>query len=129
MWWKVYVWLLAVALFISYLAILVSSPALVDFIDIPISIVAWLGLFAFAYRKRLAVAKFWQAWFFVIVIWDIVYNGYFHLYLGIGQQIDGVGSVEAREVLFSLILLTPEYVALYLYGYKRTGIWTDEPEI
>lgn len=90
MWWKLYNWLLLILLVATYAMILADTPTLVDLIDIPISLVAWSGLCAFAHRKKLGAAKIWQIWFFVIVIWDITYNIFFDLYLGVGQKVENV---------------------------------------
>ena len=105
--------------------ILAGTPSLVDLIDIPISLIAWSGLYAFVHRKKFSAARLWQVWFFVIVIWDITYNVFFDLYLGIGQKVEDVEPTTALCTLTALIFLVPEYVALYLYGCKGETIWNE----
>lgn len=121
--WKIYGFLMVVLLVPTWFLILSGSPAVVDYVDVPVSVVAWLGFFSFAYRRPLFTARFWQVWFVVIVLWDIVYNLYFHLHLGIGQQLGEWDSGSVYDALLTILLLVPLYAALYRYGFRSPEIW------
>lgn len=126
MWWKIYTWLLAVFLVLSYSFIIAATPTIVDLIDIPISIVAWLGLLAFSYSKRFLFEPFWRTWLVMIIGWDIIYNFVFAGLLGIGQEIQGMDPVTVVEAVVGLVLLVPEYYAIFLYGFRRQEIWYEK---
>ena len=121
--WKIYFWCLSILLLFTYGSIFSDSPSAVDFLDAPFSGIALSGLFAFAYGKRFVNRHFWRVWLIVIVCWDLIYNLVFTHYLGIAHP-ELTGSV--AETLMGLVLLMPEYIALYLYGYRSDNLWVVE---
>ena len=123
--WKIYFWLLGVLLVLAYVMLLSSHPTVFDFLDVPISLVALAGGFAFAYKRRLISKGFWRLWLVAIVAWDLAYNLLLTDMLGLAQQLEGEESGTAATLVFWATIV-PEYVAIYLYGYRRDTIWSEE---
>ena len=88
------------------------------YFDLPISIVALVGLYGYAFRKRIGHPNLWKVWLVVIVLWDMFYNlflsGWTHLELP-----DMVAFLLAYGILF------PEYFALYMYGFRSGELWQN----
>ena len=76
-------------------------------IDIPLTIMALLGLFFLASQKAFLKPTFWKAYFFIYIAWDIFMTV-------IPRQIIPI------HVIQRLIFLLPLYIALYLYAFRTT---------
>ncbi len=113
--WKIYFWLLSLLLFAAYVIIAIDGLTVFDVMDIPISIIALIGLYGFAFKKKIFVKEFWKLWAFVIVLWDISYNFFLATY----------PDVSKFETAMVLLILLPEYVALSLYAYFPTTLWKE----
>ena len=89
-----------------------------DWLDIPISIGALIGLYGFSYQRRIGQGKFWQNWFYGIILWDIL----FIFYLS-----ESPFELESEtEGLIFLALAIPWYIALYLYGFRSDNLWKSQ---
>lgn len=122
--WKIYFWILLILLLIAYSAILMAMPSVWDFIDPIFSLIALAGVFAYGYKKKLFSANFWRIWLLVIISWDLTYNILLTDYLGVAQQLRSITEEETfYEELFSWVLIIPEYIALYLLGFKSVALW------
>ena len=122
--WKIYFWVLFLLLIIAYAMILTTSPTFWDILDPIVSFVALAGVFAYAYKKKIFSANFWKTWFVVIIIWDLTYNIVLTEYLGVAQDI-GSSLEEGTPIdhILSILIIIPEYIALYLLGVKSPDIW------
>ena len=76
-------------------------------IDIPLTIMALLGLFLLAAQKAFLKPIFWKAYFFIYIAWDIFMTV-------IPRQIIPM------HVIQRVIFLLPLYIALYLYAFRTT---------
>lgn len=104
--------------------ILSATPSTWDYLDTMFSLVALAGFFAYAYKKKLLSAKFWKFWLVIFILWDLTYNLIISYHLGLAQQLGpDHRAATLNEMLFGLVFLIPEYVALYLLGFKSQGIW------
>lgn len=121
--WKIYTWLLAVLLVLAYSVILSANPAIVDFIDMPLSLVAWLGLWAYSYNRGIFSKHLWMAWLPLIVVWDATYNLYFEMYLGVGQSAGEEEPTTPVGMAIGYLFILPEYLALYRLGYSSSALW------
>ena len=50
--WKIYAWFLAIVIAAAYGIVIWEGLGVRDAIDIPISLVALIGVFGYAYKKR-----------------------------------------------------------------------------
>ena len=109
--WKIYFWFILFLLVISYIPIFIKREAVLLHIwDLVVSVPSLAGLFCFAYKKIWLPASFWKIYFFVIVVWDLVFN------LVITPKIDAHYTVLDAALGFGIML--PLYIGLYLYAYK-----------
>lgn len=107
--WKIYTWILAACLAVAYYDIFSETAKIPDFLDIPISLVALVGLFGYAYNKKIGKRRFWQFWLLLLIPWDILYNFFLAKHPDVPKILVVVG----------IVLFLPEYIALYRYSFTR----------
>ena len=119
-----YLLLLAFFLCASAVSVLGESPTVFDWLDVPMSIAALVGVFGFVFRMRIFRPGFWQVFMPVLVAWDITYN------LVLAGQLDlalrPLGEDLWAYLVVGLALLVPMYVVLFLYTYRSRSIWAGE---
>ena len=109
MFWKIYFWVFTILIIVGYASGEFSSNW--DIIDLPASICAFVGLFSYAYKKRILNRIFWKSFLPIYIIWDLTYN------LALSPEY----SEEPTEyiyVLIAYIFVVPLYIALYRYAFK-----------
>ncbi len=84
--------------------------------------VALLGLFGYAYEMRFLNVYTWRMLLPVILVWDATLAAF--SYAEIHSEI----SVEDQSLLYrsmaiGFILVIPQYIALYFYGFRSREIW------
>lgn len=92
-----------------------ESFGIVDFLDYAFCVVAIVGMWGFSYGKDILVQQFWKVFSIFIIAWDVF------------VAFDTISSdPEYHKPFFIvfflivyLIIVLPEYVSLYLYGFKR----------
>lgn len=77
---------------------------LITCLDVPITSLALLGLFLFAFRKTCFPQIIWKVYFFVYLSWDIAIN----------VVMTGFEIIN----LSGFLLLLPLYVSFYFYGFR-----------
>lgn len=77
--------------------------------DILISVFSFLGMFAYAYRKRYFSPKFWKVYLFLIILWEFVYN-----VLILSDEFE----ILIADLAIFYVFAIPNYIALYLYAFK-----------
>ncbi|MFH1564504.1 MAG: hypothetical protein ABIC82_01505, partial [bacterium] len=107
-----------------------------DIIDLLISVIALLGLYAFCWNKKILNQMFWKIFFLANIAWMIVLT---YIIPPSQQLIEKLPEKEMMVfqqniflfstigLIISLILLLPLFVALYSYGFKN-NIWKDRKE-
>ena len=108
-----------------YLALIISFHLLmefkdhepfetIDYFDYPLVFIALLGVFGYAFGKKILFAKFWQIYLFLIILWDLYRNFYDFDYSSMRS------SFELLLMLSLYVLIyTPVYIAIYLYGHEN----------
>jgi hypothetical protein len=125
--WKVYSVIFSLLLLFAYYDFISKGITIYDFADIVISLTALTGLLGYSFSKKIHSQTLWRIWLLVIVIWDLFYNLYLTAILGVAQGVSQGGeNVTIVEMLIAFIFTFPEYVALYLYGYKSTALWENK---
>lgn len=122
--WKIYFFILTGLLLVLY-AITFSGPleGVLHYLDVPISMVALLGIYGYAFKRPIGHYNLWKIWFFVIVLWDGFYN-LIPFKAAVFQPSDLVA------ILIGYGIIIPGYVALYLYGFRSQSLWerkTQQP--
>ena len=118
--WKIYFWFLVVIVVNGYSSMFSAYLIFYDYLDIPFSILGLVGLFGYAYKKKLLCPNIWKICFFLIVIWEI-FNTFF---IPFHANRELVGQNEEFYVKFiSLFIALPLYISLFLYGFRSKEIW------
>lgn len=114
--WRLYAILLGIGLLFMYVTVLLSSFRPVYLVDLPITVAAYIGLLGYSLQCRIGRRPFWRLLGVVFVCWELLFN-----FVLSAESLKEVGVTTAA--LFMLILLLPEYVALWLYGHRSSEIW------
>jgi hypothetical protein len=120
MWWKVYIVFVLALQFHSYRQLFAIEPISDNYAGLAFSIIEIFGLMGFIAQRRLVAATFWKIFLWACLCWDI-YGSLtaFDWYRGWNPKI----FIMIPALLSPLIFYLPLYRALYLYGYRSTGIW------
>ena len=116
MFWKIFIW---VYLSISVFLFTLIEPTIFLVSDVIIWLITLVGLFGYAYEKRIFNNIFWRIWLFVKISWDVYFNFLDDL---ITQSKLPVYNDIPAYILFACILLTC-YIGIYSYGYKNVEFW------
>ncbi len=84
-----------------------------------------LGMFGFAYDKVVLRDIVWRCWLPAVILWDAWIIG-----LDLFSEVNGIDvtfGIIASLLIF--VISMPEYVALYLYGFRSNQIWTGRERI
>jgi len=121
--WKIYLFAMLGLLVPFYASMGVAWMQPMDIIDVCATSLGLVGLFGFAYRRRIGNRSFWRAWLPAQVLWDLALI----LILapaGLANQFpDAEVSTTVLEDLVGLLVLVPLYAALYLYGHRSSEVW------
>jgi len=119
--WKIYFFISLITLLVSpfYYVLEPSTFKIKDAIDYIVWSIGLLGLFGFAYQRRIINVLFWKVWFFILVVWDTSFtiNSFFEEPV----KFDGL-SIFIAAMIF-IVLILPQYFAIYLFGFKSAQIW------
>ena len=119
-WWKTYFWLVAGLLVVDVVRFPLhysETLELTDIVDYGTWLFSLIGLFGFAYSKIILSKRLWQVLLPIVVLWDI--RIWINLY---AYESVGVAVVAG-------ILILPEYLALYFYGYRSNPLWASKNSI
>lgn len=120
-WWKMYFWSIGL-LAVGAIAADVYEQRRVEVFNV-VDYATWIlslaGVFGYAYSRALLHKRFWQVWLPLAVGWDL---------LALIRQYTANPGADLAPLVFVLfivaILFVPEYVALYLYGYRSDALWS-----
>ena len=111
--WKIYFWFILINVVITY--ILQGFSRLWVIADLFIYFIAFVGLFAFIWKKNILNKLFWKTYFFVQIIWNIFYLYFLPLPEKITESFE---MSQFSMATISIIIYIPLFFALYLYGFK-----------
>lgn len=111
--WRVYTFILMVLLIGSYTA--VPEFRSWEYADFIITCTAFFGFASFAFGVRVLHPLFWKCCFVVAVVWDFYYN------LFVPPVFTEITNPSASYLML-IFTIFPEYLGLYLYGFKNLVI-------
>jgi hypothetical protein len=114
--WKLYAVALGLLLCLMYPTVMLSRFRPIYLLDLPITLLAYLGLVGYAFRRKLGSRHIWKGVCVVFVGWEFVFNFFLS-----SESLEQVGIVGVA--LWMAVLLVPEYVALWRYGYRSQDLW------
>ena len=122
LWWRVFFSLSAIMVGLGILVVpFITGLGPLDIIDFAASIVAMIGVYGFAYYKRIGGVVFWRYFFYFMLLESILFiivmplagaNRYGQL-----TELDGF---YIFEIAYAYLVL----MALYLYAYRRPFVWS-----
>ena len=110
--WKIYLWLAA----ITYAGVTLYTglrASLSLWVEVAVTLVAFIGLYGYAYSKQIGNVRFWKAWLFVLVCWDLV------------SALVHVKMLSVLMLAPFLWFFMPLCVALYRYGFHSPTLWVS----
>lgn len=100
-------------LFILYVFLKLNFPLdwknPVQFLDTMIVLPSLIGLYGYIYRRRFLDVSLWRIYFCILVTWD-----FYHHFIVV-RAFAG----ELQEMIFFFILLTPLYLANFMYAFME----------
>lgn len=126
MFWRIYSVALALVLLPTYSIIMKASPGIFDYLDMIISVGALMGFVGYAYEFRIISMKLWQVYFFLVIAWDLFYNIIISMALNLAVHLPYEEKTSWVGVLVSFAIIIPEYIALFLYGFKSEMLWEGQ---
>lgn len=117
--WKVYFVIITIISGASFLWL--GIPRIYEAIDILIRGVSLLGLFGYAWEYGFIGKGFWKIFFFVMIIWNIVYDYFIPLPEKVAESLQRQSPSSAATT--GLIFFIPLIVAIFLYAYNRDDLW------
>lgn len=119
-WWQTYFWSIGLLAAGAIVYDVYAQPRVqaFDVVDYATWIISLAGVFGFAYSKTILHKRVWQVWLPLAVGWDLV---------TLARQYSSAGTDPVSLVFVLVIvglLFVPEYVALYLYGYRSDSLWS-----
>lgn len=121
--WKIY-FVFYVLISILGVASLFFIPDLgwAEYIGVPISILATVGLFGFTFLKRIYTPKFW---FFVFIV-NVLYFLIYCFMSGTDLEEDMSEKVYYISQAIGFLLYLPMYIGLYLYSKADDPAWKTD---
>jgi len=113
---KIYLWLMVISIPVLLTFEITDTETLeiMDFLDYFFWAIALVGVFGYCYGKKLLTQKFWKTYLPFVVIWDL-----FISYTEIHNDPEFSDPILLSVVIIlGLIIILPEYIGLYQYGYK-----------
>lgn len=109
---KIYL-VFVILLFLTFDFISEDPLTMLEYIDYTIWLISLLGVFGYAFNKKIFNKQFWQVLLLFKILWDVFVN--FH-------DFDFSYTTQAPKLAFLFLLfliLIPTYVAIYLYGHEN----------
>lgn len=120
---KSFFWLTSMLVSLSLISLIIKQTAtFMDRLDLFLTIVATIGLYGFAYSKKIASIVFWRYYFYFGLIETFIYT--------VALPMMGFERYEMPFVFNGHYILELSYAVvllyfLYLYAYRSPSIWTD----
>jgi hypothetical protein len=125
MFWRIYAVVFALVSLINYSVLMKASPGMWDYLDMAISVGALMGFVGFAFEFRIISMNLWKVYFFLAISWDIFYSFIIVKMLDLAVHLPNEEKMTWATLAVSFALLIPEYICLYLYGYRSEPLWEE----
>lgn len=120
--WKFYFFFYSSLVVWSYLAGWGSRGLVYEYLDIPMQITLFTGLYGYAFKKIIWRAGFWRKYLPFIIGWDLV-----GILIDYEPYQNNEGEVLIGIVIFILYTITiPAYMAIYFYSHKSEELWNPQ---
>ncbi|HEY8100991.1 MAG TPA: hypothetical protein VIF82_09565 [Burkholderiaceae bacterium] len=119
-WWKIYFFLITAISAIGLVAILLSKTVgWLDYLAVPISLIGTVGLFGYAFNRKILLPKFWLYFVVVDLSFSIAYE-----FLGKVDLSDGMAqNGHVISAIIGWLFSFPGYYAIFRYSSPSTDPW------
>ena len=104
--WKIYF------LYIGVVFLLLTFPfqaeTVSEWLDLALMVPSLVGLFGYAFKRRILFPQIWKLYFILLLFWDF----YYHFVIVLPQE----SNWDASALIF-IVTLLPLYIALFNYGF------------
>jgi len=123
--WKIYFFIFVGLTSLEFISESIETT-IWDIVNIPIMIMATIGLYGYVFSKNFCKQYFWLCFFVFLIIWDAMYL----IVVGIPPDPE-LTEMENKYInLFAItlhyILMIPAYIGLLLYGLPSNKLWKDD---
>ena len=123
--WKIYFFIFVGLTSLEFISESIETT-IWDIVNIPIMIMATIGLYGYVFSKNFYKQYFWLCFFVFLIIWDAMY----FIVVGIPPDPE-LTEMENKYIdLFAIILtyisMTPAYIGLLFYGLPSNKLWKDD---
>ena len=121
-WWKIYFFIITLLSFVGMTSFLLSeSVGIVDYIEALLLLIATVGLFGYAFSKKVLFPKFWVPFLVFYLVAGLIYEP-----LSSVDMRQGVSDSEYYiGLLIGYIISLPAYYGLYKYGNENELAWQN----
>jgi len=126
--WKIYFFIFVGLTSLEFISESIETT-IWDIVNIPIMIMATIGLYGYVFSKNFYKQYFWLCFFVFLIIWDAMY----FIVVGIPPDPE-LTEMENKyinlfAIILTYILVTPAYIGLLFYGLPSNKLWkVDSPE-
>lgn len=134
MWFKIYFWVL---IFLSVLAVMqdfgkVTYFYFIDWVDLVIAIISFIGLYAYVFKKNIFTLAFWKIFFWIFTIsylFEFIYTftpleeafplpALFKSAFT-RDMVEQQGVTLEQALMFGIIITIPQFYALFKLAYSK----------
>jgi len=130
--WKIYFWLI-VCVSIWGLSFTLSheNSGLIEIIDIPMGLIATIGLFGYVFSKRIYKQSFWICFFWIFLAYSLVSPFLSEIEFSPPDDPELSAAenkfINTFSMIFSFVLIIPlflpSYIGLLLYALPSNKLW------
>ncbi len=112
--WRIY---LVVMVGVAVWTVFPLPRELAEIFSLLVSLVGLIGLFGFAFQRRIARRLFWRIWFGLTLFSIAATFSMFIGMLSLGFE------VQLQWLVVLVVLNLPMYYALFMYAYRSPHVW------
>ena len=120
--WKIYFFIFVGLTSLEFISESIETT-IWDIVNIPIMIMATIGLYGYVFSKNFYKQYFWLCFFVFLIIWDAMY----FIVVGIPPDPELTEMenkyIDLFAIILTYILMTPAYIGLLLYGLPSNKLW------
>ena len=123
--WKIYFFIFVGLTSLEFISESIETT-IWDIVNIPIMIIAIIGLYGYVFSKNFYKQYFWLCFFVFLIIWDAMY----FIVVGIPPDPELTEMenkyIDLFAIILTYILMTPAYIGLLFYGLPSNKLWKDD---
>ena len=132
--WKIYFWLIiCVSVWGLNYTLSHENSGLIEIIDIPMTLIATIGLFGYVFSKRIYKQSFWICFFWIFLAYSLVSPFLSEIEFSPPDDPELSAAenkfINTFSMIFSFVLIIPlflpSYIGLLLYALPSNKLWKN----